>query len=109
MTIKQVAMKKSVDSKEMEKEKANIIVKIIEHLPNTVVSKTIIRKITGSITASSFDTGEELVEKASPFDTYIQIIDGSAEISIDKKIHHLKLGEGIIIPADASHIFSATQ
>ena len=77
-------MKKSVDTPEMDKGKAHIIVKIIEYLPNAVVSKTIIRKITGNITASSFDAGEELAEKTSPFDTYIQIIDGSAEIIIDK-------------------------
>ena len=102
-------MKKGTDTPKMEKGKAHIIVKIIEYLPNAVVSKTIIRKITGNITASSFDAGEELAEKTSPFDTYIQIIDGSAEIIIDKKMHHLRLGEGIIIPAHASHIFNATQ
>jgi hypothetical protein len=33
-----------------------------------VVCKTIIRKITGNIKASSFDAGEEMVEKIAPFD-----------------------------------------
>lgn len=99
----------SMDTTELEKAKAHIIVEIIEYIPNAVVSKTIIRKITGNITASSFDAGEELAEKISPFDNYIQIIDGTAEITIDKKIHKLKLGEGIIIPAHASHIFNANE
>lgn len=98
-----------MDITELEKAKAHIIVEIIEYIPNAVVSKTIIRKITGNITASSFDAGEELAEKISPFDNYIQIIDGTAEITIDKKIHKLKLGEGIIIPAHASHIFNANE
>lgn len=58
-------MKKSMDTTEMEKGKARIIFKIIEYLPYAVVSKTIIRKITGNVTASSFDAGEELAEKPS--------------------------------------------
>jgi hypothetical protein len=32
----------------------------------------------------SFDTGEGLTEKTSPFDTFVQIIEGKAEIVIDK-------------------------
>ncbi len=98
-----------MDTTELEKGKAHIIVEIIEYIPNAIVSKTIIRKITGNITASSFDAGEELAEKISPFDNYIQIIDGIAEITIDKKKHRLKLGEGIIIPAHASHILNANE
>ena len=92
---------------ELEKGKAHIIVEIIEYLPNAVVSRTIIKKITGNITVSSFDAGEELAEKLSPFDAFIQIIDGSAELSINDKIQTLKLGDGIIIPAHAKHHFNA--
>ena len=55
------------DSNELEKSKAHIVVEIIEYLPNAVVSKTIIKKSTGNITVSSFDAGEELAEKTSPF------------------------------------------
>jgi quercetin dioxygenase-like cupin family protein len=61
------------------------------------------------VTVSSFDAGEELAEKSSPFDIYIQIIDGSAQIEIDNKIHKLTLGEGIIIPAHTRHRFFANE
>jgi quercetin dioxygenase-like cupin family protein len=92
---------------ELEKSKVHIIVEIIEYVPNAIVSKTIIKKTTGNITVSSFATGEELAEKTSPFDNYIQIIDGSAEVIIDEKKYDLKLGEGIVIPAHAPHCFNA--
>lgn len=95
--------------KELEKNKAHIIIEIIEYMPNAIVSRTIIKKTTGNITATSMSVGEELGEKTSPFDTYIQIIDGSAELRIDDKILHLKLGEGIIIPANAKHSFTANE
>jgi quercetin dioxygenase-like cupin family protein len=78
-------------------------------MPNAVVSKTIIKKTTGNITVSSFDAGEELAERASPFDTFIQIIDGTAEMMIDDKQYKLMLGDGIIIPAHASHHFTANE
>jgi len=94
---------------ELEKSKAHIIVEIIEYLTNAVVSKTIIKKTTGNVTVSSFDAGEEMAEKTSPFDTFIQIIDGVAELSINDKKYKLRLGEGIIIPAHARNQFNASE
>jgi quercetin dioxygenase-like cupin family protein len=102
-------MVKKADSSEIEKGKSHVVVKIIEYIPNAVLSKTIIKKITGNITLSSFDEGEELEEKTSPFDIFIQIIDGSAEISINEKIFKLKIGEGIVIPAHSIHSFNANE
>ncbi len=96
-------------SKELEKGKVHIIVEILEYVPNAVVSKTIIKKTTGNITVSSLDIGEELAEKTSPFDTYVQIIDGAAEVIIDNKKYQLKLGDGIVIPAHTSHSINANE
>lgn len=100
-------MKKVNDNAELEKSKIHIIVEIIEYMQNAVVSRTIIKKTTGNVTVSSFDAGEELDEKTSAFDTYIQIIDGVVEITINDKKYKLKLGEGIIIPANSKHQFNA--
>lgn len=98
-----------MDISELEKAKAHIIVEIIEYIPNAVLSKTIIRRATGNITVSSFDAGEEQAEKTSPFDNFIQIIDGVAELIIDKKKYRLTLGEGIVIPAHSRHCFNANE
>lgn len=90
---------------EIEKGNSHIIVELIEYEQNAVVSKSIMKKTTGSINALSFASGEGLNEKVSPFDTYAQIIDGSAIIEIDGKASTLKTGDGILIPAHrASHI-----
>ncbi len=94
---------------ELKKSEAHIIVEIIEYIPHAVVSKTIIKKSTGNITAMSFYRGEELAEKTSPFDTYIQIIHGAAQITIDEKVNTLMLGAGIIIPAHSLHHFHANE
>ena len=51
------------DNTELEKSKPYIIVEILEYVPNSVLSKTIIKKTTGNITVSAVDEGEELAEK----------------------------------------------
>lgn len=87
---------------EIQKGNAHIIVELVEYEHNEVVSKSIMKKITGSVNAMSFDTGEGLDEKIVPFDTYLQIIDGSAIIVINGVDNKLERGQGILIPAHAS-------
>lgn len=94
---------------EFEKAKAFIIVEIIEYVPDSVVIKTIIKKTTGNITAVSFDSGEKLEEKTSPFDSFIQIIDGKAEIIIDGDSKLLETGDSIIIPAHSPNSIKAND
>ncbi|MBL7835013.1 MAG: cupin domain-containing protein [Cyclobacteriaceae bacterium] len=92
---------------EVERAKAFIIVEILEYIPNSVVIKTIIRKTTGNVTAVSFDSGEALAEKISPFETFVQIIDGEAEIMVEDQSHFLKIGESFIIPAHVRNTIKA--
>lgn len=89
---------------ELEKALVHIIVEIIEYVPNSVVIKTILKKSTGNISAMSFDSGEGLTEKISPFDTFIQLIEGNAEIVIAGEPNLLKTGDAIVIPAHAPHL-----
>ena len=98
-----------MENSDIEKGKVLITVEIIEYMPNSVVSKTIIKKSTGNISVMSFDTGEGLTEKISPFDTYAQIIEGEAEIVIDKKSFLLNTGESIIIPAHKSNLIKGNE
>jgi quercetin dioxygenase-like cupin family protein len=102
-------MNNYIDHTELEKSTPHIIVEILEYVPNSILIKTIIKKTTGNITVSSLDAGEELSEKTVPFDTFIQIIDGTAEVTINNKKYKLRLGEGIIIPAHSSHCFNANE
>jgi quercetin dioxygenase-like cupin family protein len=96
-----------MENPEFEKSKAFIIVEIIEYVPNSVVIKTVIKKTTGNVTAVSIDSGEVLAEKTSPFDTFIQVIDGKAEIIIDGKPNLLETGQSIIIPAHSRNTIKA--
>ena len=94
---------------EIEKSTMHILIEIIEYVPNSVVTKTIIRKTTGNISVVAIDTGETLAEKISPFDTFLQIIEGKAEIVIDEKSNMLQTGQAIIVPAHTSNIVKANE
>ena len=64
------------------KAKAYLTVAIHEYVPDSIVIKSIINKHTGNIKLISIDGSKSLNEKAIPFDTFIQVIDGNAEIII---------------------------
>ncbi|MEN5231455.1 cupin domain-containing protein [Sphingobacterium faecium] len=98
-----------MDHNELEKSTAYITVEIIEYIPNSVVIKTILKKSTGNISVMSFDSGEGLTEKISPFDTFAQIIEGKAEIVIDGKSFGLETGQSIIIPAHKPNVIKANE
>jgi quercetin dioxygenase-like cupin family protein len=98
-----------LENLEFEKAKSFIVVEIIEYVPNSVVIKTIIKKTTGDVTAVSIDTGEGLMEKISPFDTFIQIIDGKAEIVINSVVKTMVVGQAIIIPAHSRSSVTANE
>ena len=92
----------------LEKAKPHVIVNAIEYVPNAVAIKTIIKKSTGNISIMAFDSGQGLKENTSPFDTFAQIIEGKAEIVIDKESYLIESGQGIIIPAHSSNFIRPT-
>jgi quercetin dioxygenase-like cupin family protein len=94
---------------EFEKSIILVLVDIIEYVSNSVVSKTIIRKTTGNISLVAIDRGEALTENISPYDIFIQIIEGTAEVVIEDNSNTLQTGQGIVIPAHASHIIKANE
>ncbi len=93
----------------VEKSIAHIVAEIIEYVPHSVVSRTIVKRTTGNVTILAYDQGEESAERVSPFDSYIQIIDGTAAFVINGDSYELHKGEGIIIPAHARYCFIANE
>ena len=74
-----------------------------------VVSRTVVDKPVGTITAFAFDAGEGLSEHSSPYDAFVQILDGEAEIKIEGKVHTVGAGEIIVMPANKHHSLRAVK
>ncbi len=98
-----------MENTEFIRSEAFKVAEVIDYIPNSVVIKSIIKRITGNISAVSFDSGELLSLKASPFETFIQIIEGNAEVVIDDKSNLLEMGQSIIIPANSRNTIKANK
>jgi mannose-6-phosphate isomerase-like protein (cupin superfamily) len=92
-----------IDYKELEKAKTINVVDLIEYVSNSTVCRTILKRLTGNISVMSFDYGKGVSVKALPFDLFMQIIEGRAEIAIDNVSKVLDSGQGIIVPAHTPH------
>ena len=75
----------------------------------SVVSKTIIKKPTGTVTLFSFDAGEGLSEHSSPHEALVQVLEGSVEITIGGEPTVVAEGESLILPANVPHALKAVE
>jgi quercetin dioxygenase-like cupin family protein len=80
---------------------------LVAYQDNSVVSRTVIDKRTGTVTLFAFDEGQGLSEHTAPFDAMVCIIDGEAEITIAGELNSLKKGEMIVMPANKPHLLKA--
>ncbi len=74
-----------------------------------VVSRTLIDKKVGTITVFAFAEGEGLSEHTAPYDAFVKVIDGTAEITIAGTIHVVHAGQFIIMPANEPHALKALK
>jgi quercetin dioxygenase-like cupin family protein len=82
---------------------------LISYQEGSVVSKTLVDRGIGTITLFSFDSGQGLSEHTAPFDAFVQIVDGEAEVTISGETHMVQAGEIIIMPADKPHALRAEK
>jgi len=80
---------------------------LVSYQEGSVVSRTLLDKKAGTITMFAFAEGEGLSEHTAPFDAFVQIIDGTAEITVDGEMHMVHDGEMIIMPANKPHALKA--
>ena len=90
-------------------EKVMTLADLVSYQEGTVVSRMVIKKETGNVTLFAFDKGEGLSEHTAPFDALVYVLDGEAEIIIDKKPYTAKAGEMIIMPAHKPHALKAVE
>lgn len=80
---------------------------LVAYQPGTVVSRTLVRKPAGTVTAFAFDAGEGLSEHTAPFDALALNLEGEADISIAGASHRLRAGDLLKLPAGEPHAVRA--
>lgn len=79
----------------------------VSYQKDSVVSREIIRKPAGTVTIFAFDKGQGLSEHIAPFDAFVQVLDGKAEVKIAGQLFEVGTGEFIILPAGKPHALQA--
>ena len=87
----------------------NTLVNLVSYQNESVVSKTLLKKDAGSVTLFAFDQKQALSEHTAPYDAFVYILDGEAEITISGKPFALRTGESIIMPANDPHALKAIK
>jgi len=82
---------------------------LVSYQADAIVSKTLVKGETGSVSIFAFDQGQELSEHTVPFDALVCVLDGEAEIRISQTAHRVRAGEAIVMPANQPHAVKALQ
>jgi quercetin dioxygenase-like cupin family protein len=81
----------------------------VQYADGSVVSRTLIKRPTGTLTLFAFDKGQELSEHTAPFDAVVEILDGEADLIIGGKSVRAITGQTAIMPANVPHAVKATH
>jgi quercetin dioxygenase-like cupin family protein len=82
---------------------------LVEYSSDSIVSKTIIDKSVGTVTLFAFDAGQGLSEHQAPYDAFVQIVEGSAILTVGGKKIKAVAGEIVIMPANVPHAVQAKK
>lgn len=85
------------------------LIDLIAYQKGSVVSRTVINKSSGTLTLFAFDEGQGLSEHTAPFDAFVHILDGEAEISVSGASFRLKQGEATVMLANEPHSLKAVK
>ena len=81
---------------------------LVNYQDGAVVSRTLLKRPTGTVTVFAFDAEQGLSEHTSPFDALVHVLEGQAEITIAGKPLSTSAGECVLLPANQPHAVKAT-
>ncbi len=80
---------------------------LVTYQAGAVVSRTLVKKPTGTVTAFAFDAAEGLSEHTAPFDALVLNLEGEADISISGSSYRVSAGQLLKLPAGQPHAVKA--
>ena len=80
-----------------------------DYQAGAVVSRVLLKKSGGTVTAFAFDAGEGLSEHSTPYEALVLVTEGEAAITIGGTPHTVRAGEMAALPANVPHAVSAVN
>ncbi|WP_010238376.1 cupin domain-containing protein [Clostridium arbusti] len=82
---------------------------LVSYQEGQVISRTIAQTSNANITLFSLDKNEGISSHVTPGDAMVQILDGTAEITIGDNTFTVKEGETIVMPSNIPHALQAYE
>ena len=89
--------------------KVEELVSMLQYQPDSIVSRVLLKSNAGSITLFAFDQGEGLSEHTAPFDAFVSVLEGEADVEIVGKGYKVGKGESLKLPANKPHAVKAAS
>lgn len=83
------------------------LTELVNYQPGSVVSRTLVKRATGTVTLFAFDEGEGLSEHTAAFDAVAHLLEGEAEITVSGKPLRTTAGDAVLMPANQPHSLKA--
>ncbi len=80
---------------------------LIEYGEDAIVSRTLARTESGTLTLFAFSAGQGLSEHTAPFDAFVQVVEGELDLIVDGEHVLAKAGENVLMPASIPHSVNA--
>jgi quercetin dioxygenase-like cupin family protein len=80
---------------------------LLQYQEGSIVSRVLLKNPAGTVTLFAFDQGEGLSEHTAPFDAFVLVLDGEAEIRIADREYRVREGESLTMPANEPHAVRA--
>lgn len=74
-----------------------------------VVSRTLLKNRSGSLTLFAFGAGEGLSEHSTPHEATVQVLEGVAEVRVGEEDHTVRAGQILHLPAGVPHALHAPE
>ena len=82
---------------------------LVAYGDGAVVSRTLSDTPAGTLTLFAFDRGQGLSEHSTPYDAFVQVLDGEGEFEIGGKTIRAGRGQLLLMPADVPHAVRAPE
>ena len=82
---------------------ATTLGELVQYAEGSIVSRTLLQGEAGSLTLFAFEAGQGLSSHSAPFDAYVQILDGQAELVVGEQTVRASEGQVVLMPAGVPH------
>jgi quercetin dioxygenase-like cupin family protein len=99
----------SNDEKVIAPGAAHRLADLVSVQEQAIVSRVIHKAPGGQMTVFAFDAGQELSEHTSPFDAFVQVLEGRAELRIGGNPVAAGPGDLVLMPGGVPHAVRAVE